>query len=129
MKKGMSRIIMFALSILFVSAGMAAGGGNATNGERLWKSRKCNNCHKLTEKKKVGPGVKGVTKRRSEGWLIKWLKNPQLTWEENDAETRKLRKWKKGLEKAKKTKMRIKKKLTDQEVSDLIAFMKKNDGG
>ena len=129
MKKGVGGIIMLALSIVFVSAGMAAGGGNSSNGEKLWKSRKCNICHKLTEKKKVGPGVKGVTKKRSEGWLVKWLKDPQTTWEENDAETRDLRKWKKGLEKAKKTKMKVKKKLTDQEVADLIAFMKKNDGG
>ncbi len=85
--------------------------------------------NKLTEKKKVGPGVRDVTKRRSEEWLTKWIKDPQATREENDAETRKLRKWKKGLEKSKKTKMKIKKKLTVQEVTDLIAFLKKNDGG
>tara|TARA_B100001964_G_scaffold144619_1_gene159280 strand:+ start:557 stop:793 length:237 start_codon:yes stop_codon:yes gene_type:complete len=78
---------MLALLIVLVSTGMAAGAGDAVNGAKLWKMKKCNNCHKLTEKKKVGPGVKGVTKKRSEGWQTKWLKDPQATWEENDAET------------------------------------------
>jgi len=68
----------------------------------------------------------GVTKKRSEAWLVKWLKDPQGTWEENDAETQEMRKWKKRAIKAKRTKMKIK-KLSDEQVADLVAFLKAND--
>ena len=122
--------MVLAMLIIFSFSAMAVAGGDAANGEKLFKSKKykCKVCHKLTAKNKVGPGLKGVTSRRSEGWLAKWLGDPKKTWEENDAETQEMRKWKKSRVKAKKTKMKMKKTPSGQEVADIIAFLKKNDG-
>jgi len=38
---------------------------------------KCLACHSVGQGKKLGPDVAGVTKRRSDEWLTKWLKSPE----------------------------------------------------
>ena len=38
---------------------------------------KCLACHSVGEGKKLGPDVYGVTKRRSDAWLARWLKEPE----------------------------------------------------
>ena len=48
-------------------------------GEKLFKIN-CASCHKVTDQKLVGPGLKGVAARvpqPAEEWLIKWIKNSQ----------------------------------------------------
>lgn len=48
-------------------------------GEKLFKIN-CASCHKVTDQKLVGPGLKGVAARvpqPAEQWLIKWIKNCQ----------------------------------------------------
>ena len=47
--------------------------GDAKNGKKLFKSN-CGACHKL-DKKVVGPALAGVTERRTEEWLIAWIKD------------------------------------------------------
>ncbi len=37
---------------------------------------KCLACHSVGQGKKLGPDIAGVTKRRSDEWLTKWLKSP-----------------------------------------------------
>jgi cytochrome c5 len=37
---------------------------------------KCQSCHKLTDEKLVGPGWKGVTKRRKPEWIMGMILNP-----------------------------------------------------
>ncbi len=120
----MKKLIAVVMTFAFVAVAFAASPASA-DGAGLFKSKKCKTCHNLTGKKKVGPGLKGVSSKRSEAWLTKWLTDPQATWEENDAETQELKKWKKGRDKAKKTKMKIK-KLSPAEISELIAFLKAN---
>lgn len=39
---------------------------------------KCQSCHKLTDEKLVGPGWKGVTERRSPGWIIAITTKPEV---------------------------------------------------
>lgn len=118
---------MVVVSALVFSISGVAIAGDVGNGEAVFKNKKCKQCHNLTAKKKVGPGLKGVTSRRSEGWLVKWLMDPQAAWAENDAETQKLRQWRKDRIKAKKTRMKIKKPaLTEEQAKDLIAYLKEN---
>ncbi|MDH4182807.1 MAG: c-type cytochrome [Nitrospinota bacterium] len=112
--------------ITFFPASPALAGGDAANGEALFKEKKCHLCHNLTDQSKVGPGLKGDTKRHTTEWLTRWLGDPQKVWEENDADIQKLKTWSSGRESDPKTKMRIK-KLNDQEIADLIAFLIKND--
>ena len=38
---------------------------------------KCTSCHNMTEERKVGPGWKGVTDRRSAAWVMNFIMNPQ----------------------------------------------------
>lgn len=37
---------------------------------------KCSACHKTTDQKLVGPGLKGVTKRRTPEWIMNQITNP-----------------------------------------------------
>ena len=36
---------------------------------------KCASCHKMTDEKLVGPGWKGVTKRRTPAWILNFITN------------------------------------------------------
>jgi nitrite reductase (NO-forming) len=38
---------------------------------------KCLACHTVCQGKKLGPDMVGVTKRRTEDWLTRWLKSPE----------------------------------------------------
>jgi nitrite reductase (NO-forming) len=38
---------------------------------------KCFACHSMGHGKKLGPDLAGVTKRRSDDWLARWLKSPE----------------------------------------------------
>src|SRR4051812_1331794 len=44
---------------------------------------KCQACHKLTEEKLVGPGWKGVTKRRSPDWILNFITNVDMMLEKD----------------------------------------------
>ncbi|MBE9503584.1 MAG: c-type cytochrome [Proteobacteria bacterium] len=78
MKKIIASVTTVAL--LTVGASMAVASGD---GEAVFK-KKCKACHTITEKKKMGPGLKGVFGRESdkagkldEAGLTTWLKNPK----------------------------------------------------
>ena len=43
------------------------------HGEKLYKAN-CASCHKI-DKKLIGPPLQGVTEKRSQEWLIKWIRN------------------------------------------------------
>ena len=52
--------------------------GQAQDGEALFKAN-CMACHTTTTQRMVGPGMKGVTLKRSKEWLHAWIKNsPEL---------------------------------------------------
>jgi len=79
---------------------------------------KCVACHKATEEKLLGPGLKGVTSRREEEWIKKMVKNPdKMTAEDPIA---------KALFEEYKTQM-TNFGLTDQEVNNVYAYLKAND--
>ncbi len=120
--------MILALFTITIVAGLssAAFAGDAAVGKSIYEDKKagnCKMCHKTTEKKLVGPGLKGVSARYSDGWMKKWLTDPQAVWEENDAETQELKKRMKKQSK-KKTAMKMKKKLSDEEIDNLIAYLK-----
>lgn len=39
---------------------------------------KCTTCHKITADKFVGPGLAGITKRRTPEWIMNMITNPEL---------------------------------------------------
>jgi nitrite reductase (NO-forming) len=50
---------------------------------------KCLACHSLGQGKKLGPDLAGVSKRRNEDWLRRWLKSPEKMLE-SDADAKAL---------------------------------------
>src|SRR3954467_11826932 len=60
----------------------------AVRGKLAFES-KCLACHSLGGGKKLGPDLAGVTKRRSDGWLVRWLKSPEKMLE-TDADAKAL---------------------------------------
>lgn len=62
--------------------------GKAKLGEALFV-QKCSACHKTTDQKVVGPGLAGVTKRRSASWIMNMITNP-IEMTKNDPTAKKL---------------------------------------
>jgi nitrite reductase (NO-forming) len=56
---------------------------------KLGFESKCLACHSIGQGKKLGPDLAGVTKRRSEAWLTRWLKSPE-TMLASDPDAKKL---------------------------------------
>jgi nitrite reductase (NO-forming) len=48
----------------------------AARGKLAFES-KCLACHSIGQGKKLGPDLAGVTKRRDDAWLARWLKSPE----------------------------------------------------
>lgn len=55
---------------------------NAQDGEALFKAN-CTSCHAVKEKV-IGPALKGISQRRQEDWLLKWIKNSQAVVKSGD---------------------------------------------
>jgi cytochrome c5 len=80
---------------------------------------KCQSCHRLTEEKLVGPGWKGVTKKRQPLWIMNMITNVEMMLE-TDAEAQKL---------LELCLVRMpNQNITKEESRKLIEFMRSNDG-
>ncbi len=60
------------LSFVIISSGIVY----AQDGESVFKSN-CAACHTVGRGKLVGPDLAGIDSRRSEMWLVKWIKSSQ----------------------------------------------------
>ncbi|MGK7345202.1 MAG: c-type cytochrome [Candidatus Nitrospinota bacterium M3_3B_026] len=118
----MTRIVLaLGVVIMFMAAPRAMA--DAAAGEKLFNGDgRCKTCHRTSDKKKVGPGLKGVVERAGEDWLRDWLKDPPAVWNGDNPYTLDLKKKMKKESKPKPTHKT--RKLTDQEVGDLIDFFK-----
>ncbi|HSH66033.1 MAG TPA: cytochrome c [Bacteroidia bacterium] len=80
---------------------------------------KCASCHKLTDEKLVGPGWAGVTKRRHPGWIMNFMSNPDVMLDKDPA----------AKEMLELCAVRMpNQNLSDEEMRNLLEFMRKNDG-
>ncbi|MEN8143875.1 MAG: c-type cytochrome [Gemmatimonadota bacterium] len=48
----------------------------AAQGQELFQTRGCVLCHKVTEERLVGPGLAGITERRTFAWTYGMITNP-----------------------------------------------------
>lgn len=88
------------------------------NGESIY-NLKCLACHKLTEDKLVGPGWKGVTKKREPAWIMNMITNVDMMLEK-DPEAQKL---------LEQCLVRMpNQNVSKEEARSLLEFMRKNDG-
>lgn len=55
-----------------------ASAASVKQGAELFNSRACVGCHAIGKQGSAttGPNLAGVTKKRSDAWLLKWIKNP-----------------------------------------------------
>lgn len=80
---------------------------------------KCTSCHKPTDEKLVGPGWKGVTKRRTPQWIMNFITNPDPMIDKDpelqaQLELCMIRMPNQGL--------------TDEEARGVLEYMRQNDG-
>lgn len=90
----------------------------ATKGKATYDV-KCKSCHKLTDEKLVGPGWKGVTKKRRPTWIVNMITNVDMMLEK-DPEAQKL---------LEQCLVRMpNQNISLVEATELIEFMRQNDG-
>ena len=65
--------IALALILIFSATQPIYGQVDIENGKKLFKTN-CASCHKL-DKKLIGPALGGIMERRSEEWLILWIRD------------------------------------------------------
>ncbi|MFN8417146.1 MAG: cytochrome c [Cytophagaceae bacterium] len=105
------------LLLLALFSGFFTSFGQEVNeGEKLFKTN-CKSCHSIGKGKVVGPDLKDVANRRSEEWLIKFIKNPG-DMIASDADAKKL------FEEYDPVIMPNHSALTDQEIGSILTFIK-----
>lgn len=89
----------------------------ADSGEAVFES-KCTVCHKPTEEKLIGPGLKGVTLIRTPEWIMNMITDPSdMTQSDPVAE---------ALLDQYHTQMVV--QVSDEEARNILEFLRKNDG-
>lgn len=90
----------------------------AKEGEAIAQT-KCLSCHKLSEEKLVGPGWKGVTKRRTPEWIMNFVTNTEEMLNKDAA----------AMANLEICLVRMpNQNLSDQEARNVYEFIRKNDG-
>jgi len=88
------------------------------NGKAIYEL-KCQSCHRLTEERLVGPGWKGVTKKREPVWIMNMITNVDMMLE-TDAEAQKL---------LEQCMVRMpNQNITKDDARQILEFMRGNDG-
>ena len=73
------------ISVIIVVGLITITGANAQDGEALFKA-KCSACHRVDSRKVVGPGLEGINEKRSQEWLLTWIKDSQAMIAAGDAD-------------------------------------------
>jgi len=111
---------LFFLSVIFSCMTLFVGSSDAyaqdaAKGESLFKSN-CASCHALN-KKLVGPALSGVSERREEEWLLKWVKNSSALIKSGDPDAIAI------FEEYKKSAMTAFTHFSDEDVKDILAYI------
>jgi cytochrome c2 len=89
----------------------------AAKGKTVFTS-KCAACHKVTDEKVVGPGLKGVTNRRTPEWIMNQITNP-VEMEQKDPVGKALL--------AKHLTQMTFQNVTDDETRQILEYLRQND--
>jgi len=91
----------------------------AEQGKTIFEA-KCSACHKVTDQKVVGPGLKGVTLKQSPAWILNMITNPvEMTQKDPTA---------KALLAEHLTQMTFQ-DVTDDDAKKILEYLRQNDGG
>ncbi|HKQ33516.1 MAG TPA: cytochrome c [Thermodesulfobacteriota bacterium] len=71
-------IVVLSLTVLNLFSSVSRSDQTEVEkGKKLFQERGCLACHTIGKGKLTGPDLAGVTKRRDEEWLTKWLTSPE----------------------------------------------------
>ena len=84
-KSPMRRIGLTFLLFTLISFTAQAQEPSVTLGKELFEQQGCNACHAV-ERIVVGPALKDVSQRRSEEWLVQWIRNNVKLRQSGDAD-------------------------------------------
>ena len=110
----MVRYISTISLILLITANVCAQ-QNIEEGKSIFTSR-CSSCHNI-DRRVVGPALKGVAERREKKWIIDFVHSSQTMVHAGDPDAVAL------FEKFNKTIMPDHKDLTDDQISNIIAYV------
>ena len=122
MNRYLSFLLLAFTGILFNYSFVLA---DAAKGQAVFNNTNvgnCKSCHDTGDKKKVGPGLKGITDRASKEWLTKWLEDAQAVWDANDSYALDLKRRVKKEGKPKPT-HKPPVKLNTEQVTDVIDYL------
>lgn len=72
-----TKVLLTVVFLIFcLNSFSYADQAEAEKGKKLFQERGCAACHSIGKGKIAGPDLLGVTQRREEEWLKKWLKSP-----------------------------------------------------
>ena len=114
------RVKTVSVFVLFISALFSSKSSFGATGEEVY-NKLCMSCHSLTDKVLMGPGLQGVGERRTEAWVIKWVKDSQGLIASGDADAVKL------FGDFNKIPMPGFPQLTDEEIKGFLAFVKSKE--
>jgi len=106
-------VLSVAFSFLF-SLSIFAQDGDINNGKKLFNTN-CAACHKL-EQRLIGPPLKGVTAKRDQVWLQKWIRNSAELIASGDADAKAI------FEEYSNIPMTPFPNLSDQDIADIMAY-------
>jgi mono/diheme cytochrome c family protein len=96
---------------------------SAQDGEELFKTR-CTACHSVGAKRLVGPGLAGINDKRTQEWLVTWIKDSQAMIASGDADAVAI------FEEYNKSPMIPFADLSDAEIISMLDYIKgENSGG
>ena len=94
---------------------MGCRSGDPEKGKVLFQGRGCSYCHTIGKGKRQGPDLKNVANRYDREDLKKWLADPEIVYKETG---------RRPLNRGFAPMPRV--VLTEEEIKDLIAFLKSN---
>ena len=110
------------ISILITLGLVASIGANAQDGGELFKA-KCSACHRVDARRVVGPGLEGINEKRTQEWLLTWIKDSQAMIAAGDADAIAI------YEEYNKSPMIAFADMTDEEIIAVLAYVDEQNAG
>jgi mono/diheme cytochrome c family protein len=110
-----SAALTFGASQASAQANAKASDAQMKRGKMLWTNRGCSSCHGIG-KLNAGPDLAGLEQRRSQEWIVKWLKDTDVMLASDSTAQAMLAEWK-GIRMPKQN-------MSDQDIQAILAYLR-----